>query len=49
MIVLGLTMVTRLVRPNVGGLHDAAIVAIDADRLGLLAGVFDDQALDVSG
>src|SRR5262249_27255320 len=45
--VLGVDDLHRLVGSDVGGGHDAALVAVDADGAGLLAGVLDHQALDV--
>ncbi len=43
----GLMICDRLVGDDVGGRDDALLVAFDADGLGLVAEVLDDQALDV--
>src|SRR5262249_32591568 len=45
--VLGVDDLDRFVGGDVGGRHHAAVVAVDADGLGLVAGVLDHQALDV--
>src|SRR5438128_9632178 len=44
---LGIDDLHRLVRDDVGGRHYAALVALDAQRARLFAGVLDHEALDI--
>ena len=44
---LGVNDLDRFVVLDIGRFHDSLFVAIDADRLGLFADVFDDQAFDI--
>src|SRR5207253_9237845 len=45
--VLGIQNLHRLIGNDVGGADDAALMTVDADGLGVLAGILDDQALDI--